>query len=222
MSRKVSGYFIASGVADNIECGFIPDEIHLIAALGATELEYMFLKILADLKVAGRYGFTYSTSGVPEPATSGSGFTTYDAAAPKQMIPAPDGDGYTAAAMPAAWTQSLSSGATARSTTALGTLIKPTKGNETGLVYECTNDATGGSTEPTWPTRAGESVTDGSVIWIARASIIKVVGVKGFTVQATISTDGQLWAFTAEKHDRYENMGDLTVENPATFSHRSG
>ena len=38
----------------------------------------------------------------------------------------------------------------------------------TGLVFEVTTAGTSGSSEPTWPTTAGSTVTDGGVTWTAR------------------------------------------------------
>ncbi|MCD6418865.1 hypothetical protein J7M00_08805, partial [bacterium] len=44
-----------------------------------------------------------------------------------------------------------------------GDYIRPTSAN--GYSYECTVAGTSGSSEPTWPTTLGETVTDGTVTW---------------------------------------------------------
>ncbi len=59
---------------------------------------------------------------------------------------------------PAAWAAS-----TAYS---LGAAARPTTRN--GFVYEVTTAGTSGSTQPTWPTTAGATVTDGTVTWTCR------------------------------------------------------
>ena len=48
----------------------------------------------------------------------------------------------------------------------LGAKVKPTTAN--GNVYECTTAGTSGTTEPTWPTVDGATVTDGTVVWTCR------------------------------------------------------
>ena len=220
MSRmKVSGAYISpNGVAANVECGFIPDRVKLIQDLGDAELYYDWFRVMGNTPaLTGQYGIVDSGGAKTVISTAATGIIAYDTTVLQQMLPAPDGEGLLGAALPAAWTQTLSSAASARSTTALGTIIKPTRGNETGLIYECTTDATGGATEPTWPTVVGESVTDGSVVWIARESIIESRGVKGFTVGASINTDGDICVFVAETHDKSQDMGDADVTNPVRF-----
>ena len=44
-----------------------------------------------------------------------------------------------------------------------GSIVVPTTRN--GLRYRATNDGTSGSSEPTWPTTSGETVTDNGVTW---------------------------------------------------------
>ena len=47
-----------------------------------------------------------------------------------------------------------------------GDKIMPSTSN--GFFYECTTAGTSGTTEPTWPTTNGATVTDGTVVWTAR------------------------------------------------------
>ena len=48
----------------------------------------------------------------------------------------------------------------------LGAKVRPTTAN--GNVYECTTAGTSGTTEPTWPTAEGGTVTDNTVVWTCR------------------------------------------------------
>jgi len=50
---------------------------------------------------------------------------------------------------------------------AVGDKVVPTTKN--GNIYECTTAGTSGTTEPTWPTTEGATVTDGSVVWTCRS-----------------------------------------------------
>ena len=49
---------------------------------------------------------------------------------------------------------------------ALGDFVEPTTHN--GYKYECTTAGTSGTTEPTWPTTPGNTVTDGTAVWTCR------------------------------------------------------
>ena len=68
--------------------------------------------------------------------------------------------GYVTPNMIAAW-----SSVDARS---LGAWTRPTAGPIKELLYEVTTAGSTDSTEPTWPTTAGTTVTDGTVVWTAR------------------------------------------------------
>ncbi|MBU1565577.1 MAG: hypothetical protein KJ630_08105 [Proteobacteria bacterium] len=65
----------------------------------------------------------------------------------------------------AAYEPDLATAGTWAATTAVtaGTLKKPTASND--HYYRCKTGGTTGSTQPTWPTTAQATVTDGTVVW---------------------------------------------------------
>lgn len=60
----------------------------------------------------------------------------------------------------------------ASATKKLGAWTKPVDvaNGENPLLFQCTTSGATGGTEPTWPTTAGGTVTDGTVTWTARAA----------------------------------------------------
>lgn len=219
MSKIVSGALIASDAAINVECGFVPDYVRLWTALGGTELVYDWFKALVDTDAGtGQYGILDTGGAKSTPSTAATGIIPYDANAIKLAFDNASGDGPDQFAdPPSPWTKALSDAATARTTTALGDFVKPTSGNENGLVAECTTAGTGAASEPTWPTKPGDKVTDGTTVWTMRTTKVVQVGVKGFTIGVTVATDSEILVFKAEQHDRSEDMGDADSESPVRF-----
>ena len=216
--KKVGGDLIADGSAINIDIGFVPDLFRAWEGCeeGNPKIHYWIKSRAASANDYGQYGFTNTAGTISTCATALAGFAAYDTVATKAMVPAPDGDGEVSATYPSTWTQARSSAATARSVTAVGILIKPTSGNETGLIYECTTDGDGAATEPTWPTVVGESVTDGTTVWIARVEKTKSVGCKGVTIGATLSTDSDEWSWEAEQWDSVMPERDSATYDPVS------
>ena len=54
---------------------------------------------------------------------------------------------------------------------AVGDVRRATTSQNSGLVFECTTAGTSGSSEPTWPTDIGSTLTDNTVVWTAISSI---------------------------------------------------
>lgn len=204
---KVSHTFIADGNAMIIGLGFLPSEIHAIAALGGTELRYDYYKVLKDNAIAGQYGIKDDGAGVLTPSTAAAdGISEYDSVTNGVMVESPKpGVGLVEGAI-TDWPASTA--ATARTATAIGTLVRPTTHN--GYIYECTTSGSGNATEPTWPTVPGETVTEasGSIVWTCREETVANTGTKGITIGASISTDSDVWVITAEIHDRMTDKGD--------------
>lgn len=215
-AKKVSGKLTVGNVAANVECGFIPDEVQAIGPLGGAEKHYKWAKVLYDHAATGTGKWGYDLVDSPSPlGSANAGFIPYDTSVESVMLPAPDGDGYLKASSIADYDNTNNYTGEARSTTALGTVVRPTTHN--GFVYECTTGAGVDGTEPTWPTKVGESVDAGNNIWICREERIVRTGVKGFTIGSDLCSAGEYWFFSAELHDRHNYMGDARVENPVTF-----
>ena len=217
---KVSGTFIAAnGVATSVECGFEPDHLRVLTDLagGTNELEFEYFKALADAETSGQYGIAYNASGVPAAAADAdNGIISYDTSSEKVNVESPQPGKGKVAVDVTDWTSTVSTNATARSATAIGTVIRPTTHN--GYVYECTTAGTSSGTEPTsYPTVPGQTVIDNDVVFTCRDEEIVRGGSRGFTLGATVSINGQICAFVAELHDRHEDMGDADDTNPVTF-----
>lgn len=213
--QRNSGHFIADGNAINVNVGFVPDYIRAIAKLEETnQVTYEWFKELANTANAnGQFGIVRAANGgaVVLAADADNGFQTYDESADKVLVPAANGDG-DAETTVTDWTEAVATAATARSTTALGTVIRPTTHN--GFVYECITAGTSSGTEPTFNTTIGGSTTDGTVVFITREEKTIIGGAKGFTVGATISTDTDEWVWIAEKHDRVKAEQDAASFDP--------
>ena len=54
---------------------------------------------------------------------------------------------------------------------AIGDVRRATTSQNSGLVFECTTAGTSGSSEPSWPTDIGSTITDNTVVWTAISSI---------------------------------------------------
>jgi hypothetical protein len=215
--RAVSGTFIADGSAMNIDVGFVPDYIELYAALGGTELGYKWYKILADEETSGQYGIAIANAGdVSVCADADNGIIEYDTSSLQVAIPAADGDGEAKASVSDYSTSTdYSSAGQARTTSQVGTVVRPSTHN--GFVYECTVAGGTGGTEPTWPTTPGETVSDNNNTWICREEKVVKGGAQGFTVGTSISSDGEIWTFKAEKHDMSGDFGDADGQDPVSL-----
>ena len=53
----------------------------------------------------------------------------------------------------------------------VGDVRRATSSQNSGLVFECTTAGTSGSSEPSWPTDIGSTITDNTVVWTAISSI---------------------------------------------------
>ena len=111
------------------------------------------------------------------------------------------------------WTSAGVTAATARSATAVGTIIRPTTHN--GRVYECTTAGTSSGTEPTtYSTVVGETVTDNDVVFTCIVEEVAQKSAAGLTVGATTQTnsgENYLWVErSADAKDRGDAARNTT------------
>ena len=214
----VSGKFQTNNaIATNVECGFVPDYLQLISDLGGTEKHFKWFKVLYDYAATatGKYGWDVDIAPVRLNGET-NGIIPYDTSIDTVFLPATDGNGYLKAPSVADWATATVPVARVANGV-LGTCIRPTTHN--GMVYECTVSGGAMGTEPTtWPLVPGATVSDTNNTYVARIERVVRRGLKGFTIGATLSVDGDYWVFKAEKHDRYNFMGDARIEDPVTFA----
>ena len=215
MAKVNSGHFIADGSAVNVDVGFVPDLLIAFEGIEETNpsIHFWFRELANTANANGQYGMllTGSTGVVTKHAAAANGFAEYDTDADGVLVPAPDGDGNTYTSVAG---YDATATYTARSTTAVGSVVRPTTRN--GYVYECTTASGGASgTEPTWSTTVGGSTTAGSGdVWITRLEQTTNTGAKGFTLGATGSTDSDEWAWTAFKFDKVTPEVDSASQDP--------
>ncbi len=214
-----TGSFIADGNEVQVDVGFVPDLV--IAIEGQEEstpqFHYWLRERIDSASGDAQFGILDSGGTKSKHAAAINGFAPLDEATNKIKLPAPSGNGEAVADPPNPYTVARSTAATARSTTALGTVLKPSLGKETGYVYECTTAGTGSAEPSVWPTVPGETITDGTVTYITREEKVFQGNVKGFTLGATGQTDSDEWtwiAFGADKVSTEVDAADKAAGSP--------
>ena len=146
-----------------------------------------------------------------EITTAGAGFIKYNPGVLLGvLVPSPVPGAKDVFATITDWTEAVGTAASARTATAVGTIIRPATASlrNTGIVHECTTAGTAGSTEPTWATVRGKTTSDNSVTWTAITERVQTKGVYGVTFGATSQTDGNINAVFATPVVDYKDGGD--------------
>ena len=212
--KCVSRILIGSGAAYNMELGFEPHrvEVELIDAATASVF-YVWngrnqQEHATAITDSTEYGIKITEGITAICDTVAKGISLYAGSKTQQVLvesPVP-GVGLVKADVND-YTVARSTAATARSGTAVGTILRPTTHN--GYVYECTTDGTG-SAEPTWPTTPGEAVTDGTTVFTCREENIVAGKGAGITLGATLLTSGALFFVRAYMFDDIVDLGTPT------------
>ncbi len=206
---------LKGGAADyNLVLGFIPSLVEVTVMSGTNPDTYRwFGEEMEDSAeaIAGswEYGIKNEAGGAETyMATVATGISAYDGAkTPQVLIDSPKpGIGLVEAAV-LDWAASTAS--TQRSATAVGTIVRPTTHN--GYVYECTTTGTGTTTEPTWPTTPGETVTEaaGSGVWTCREENIVAPKGKGITLGGTLLESDKIVYVVAWRNGHFRDIGDI-------------
>jgi hypothetical protein len=209
--KCVQKILIGSGAAVNIELGFEPHRVEVDLVDTATNSIFYVWDGRAQQEHATaitdstEYG-TIITEGVTAVGdTTAKGISLYGGADTQQvLINSPKPGAADEKTDVADYTVARSTAATARSATAVGTILRPTTHN--GYVYECTTAGTG-SAEPTWGTTVGGTTTDGTTVFTCREENIVANKGVGITLGATLLTSGALFFVRCFEFDDVEDMG---------------
>jgi hypothetical protein len=209
---------IGAAAAYNLALGFIPDYVEILM-YNATHGSNVLLKWFGSLAVesatiiagGGIYGHLF-TQGACTEADADTGIKPYVGnKTPSVRVPAPSGQGQVVKSIYGDWSAAVdyNSVGTIRSTTVVGTLVRPPTHN--GKVFELTTKTGAGTSAPTtWDVAPGESVTDGgSNVWICREEDVVNAGELGITIGATLAGSGQELLVMAFGSDEVLDLGSV-------------
>jgi hypothetical protein len=207
--KHATVHWEADGSAVNIDLGFIPEFAILFESTGQTNpnIYYWFKRFVDDQSMYGLL-LTGSTGVVTRVTTAATGIDSLDSKYHQVMVESPvPGRGEIACDV-ADWASGTSYSSGARSSTTIGTIVRPPTHN--GYVYELTTATGNGTSEPSsWTTTPGQTSTDGgSNVWTCREEKVVVGGAQGLTVGATTQTDGRENFLAAWGNPRDRDAGD--------------
>jgi hypothetical protein len=219
MSKSVSAIYTApDGVALDVEVGFVPDHVKLTIDLGAAELVYDWYKIIQSratatgAAVSGQYAILDTAGTKSTPTTAATGIIALSSDDVGVLINSPKDSGEQVFVGDVSDWEASTAYTPARTATAVGDVIRPTVHNN--YVYELTTAGTTDSTEPTFPTNPGDTVTDNTAVWTCRDQNVTKRGVNGFQVGATVNVNGDICVYEATQNDRSRDQGDGDDTNP--------
>jgi len=204
--KFVTGHFEADGAIIYLPIGFVPDYFMMCDAsyTTATIFYHWWSALETDAFATALEGFSVSQGVTADLATT-AGISAYNTGTQAPTI--------------TTWTTSVSTAATARTSTTRGTLVKPTgaAANVDGaladksMVFECVTAGTGSATEPTWPVGIGDQVTDSSTVWELVNQPTFRAGYQGVAIAAALMTDGDEHFYNAFLADENIDWGDVAI-----------
>ena len=209
MGRIVTGHYEPNGAIIYVPVGFIPDFLYAEEYGASDVLKYVWFGNEEE-NAETTDGIVEDTDGTNSKLTAAAGITGYDTG-----TQGPYGD-VSAAAQIADWVASTASWQ-ARSATTHGDYVHATATgvDDLGLlvdrsaIFECVTAGTSGATEPIWPSAIGGQVLDSTPVWEKVTDVATFQGgYKGFTIAATLMTDGQEWYYLALMADEVIDHGD--------------
>ena len=210
-TKTYTGHFEGDGNARNIDCGYIPQYVILyqdVAKTSPDKIEW-FERFVDDSSMYGLQT-TGSTGVVTRLTTAATGISEYSENSVGVLIESPQDSGKQVFASVADWAAATdySSAGSARTATAIGTIVRPP--DHINRVFELTTATGAGTSEPaTWDVQPGETVTDGgSNVWTCRDENVTKGDFYGFTVGATAQTDAKEYYFIAVGSDKDQDKGD--------------
>lgn len=209
---------IGGGAAYNLDLGFFPHRVQVSLIDTATNSVFYIwhgkTQQEAALSVTDsvEYGIKISEGVTAICDTTAKGISVYDGSkVPQVLVDSPKPGVGLVKADVADWSASVdySSAGSARTATAVGTIVRPPIHN--GRVFELTMATGTGTSEPSsWDVQPGETVTDGgSNVFTCRQENVVANKARGITLGATLLTDNAHFFVVAERFDQEYDLGDI-------------
>ncbi len=203
MNQIKVGHFLGDGGLINLPIGFIPDyfrmaDIDSTTTNAAVVLHEWFKAMETHEAAQSREGWAlgFATLGYVTLHADDAGITAYNVGSQIPTIQS--------------WTKARGDAATARSVTAPGVYIKPTRGGgDTGSIFECIVDGPSAATEPTWPVVDGAIGGDGSTQWQKVNVSRQRGGYQGVIIEDDIQTNTHEYYYLAILADQSVDHGDV-------------